>query len=117
MTPSPDLLGMAGFVIEAVGVTCILTGFAISALWFVGRLRRVEALEAYKLFRQDLARSILLGLEFLVAGDIIRTVTVDQTLTGAAVLLLIVLIRVLLSFTLEFEIKGRLPWQSTQKKA
>ena len=117
MTPSSDLLGLAGYAIEAVGVICIITGFGISAIWFLGRLRRVEPLEAYKMLRQDLARSILLGLEFLVAGDIIRTVTVDQTPTSAAVLLLIVLIRVLLSVVLDFEIKGRWPWQSTPQKA
>jgi len=117
MTPSSGLLGSVGFAIEAAGVFCIISGFALSAIWFVGRLRRVEPLEAYKLLRQDLGRSILLGLEFLVAGDIIRTVTVDQTLTSAGVLVLIVLIRVLLGFVLEFEIKGRWPWQSTPEKA
>ncbi len=117
MTPSSDLLGLAGYAIEAVGVICILTGFGMSAIWYLGRLRRLEPLEAYKLLRQDLARSILLGLEFLVAGDIIRTVTVDQSLTSAAVLMLIVLIRVILSVILEFEIKGRWPWQSPPQKA
>ncbi len=81
------------------------------------RLRRCGWLEAYQQFRQNLARSIILGLEFLIAGDIIRTVTVDQTLTGAAVLALIVLIRVMLSLMLQFEIEGRWPWQSGQKKA
>jgi uncharacterized membrane protein len=117
VTPSLGLLGTVGFVIEAAGVFCIISGFALSAIWFVGRLRRVEPLEAYKRLRQDLGRSILLGLEFLVAGDIIRTVTVDQTLTSAGVLVLIVLIRVLLSFMLEYEINGRWPWQRARQKA
>ena len=116
MTPFRDLFGIAGYVIEAVGVITIIVGFVLSAIWFVNRLRRLESLDAYQQFRQDLARSIILGLEFLIAGDIIRTVTVDQTLTGAAVLALIVLIRVMLSVILEFEIEGRWPWQRGQKK-
>ena len=91
-----------------------LGDFVASA--FVGRLRRLGRLNAYQQFRQNLARSIILGLEFLIAGDIIRTVTVDQTLTGAAVLALIVLIRVTLSLTLQFEIEGRWPWQRGQEK-
>ena len=117
MMHSSNLLGTVGFWIEAFGVACILIGFAISTIWFLVRLTRIESLQAFSQFRQDLARSILLGLEFLVAGDIIRTVTVDQTLTSAAVLLLIVLIRMMLSIMLEYEIKGRWPWQRGQEKA
>jgi len=116
MTPIRELFGIAGYVIEAVGVLVIIAGIALSTIWFVGRLRRHEPLEAYQQFRQNLARSIILGLEFLIAGDIIRTVTVDQTLTGAAVLALIVLIRVMLSLTLHFEIEGRWPWGRGREK-
>lgn len=111
MTHLRDLFGIAGYVIEAAGVIITVIGILISAAWFVRRLRQLKPLEAYQQFRRDLARSIILGLEFLIAGDIIRTVTVDQTLTGAAVLALIVLIRVMLSLMLEFEIEGRWPWQ------
>ncbi len=111
MLPLRDIFGIAGYVIEAIGVLSIVVGFVLSAVWFAARLRRRAARDAYREFRQDLARSILLGLEFLIAGDIIRTVTVDQTLAGAAVLMLIVLIRVLLGIVLEYEIEGRWPWQ------
>lgn len=117
MTPFRELFGIAGYVIEAIGVISIIVGFLLSAIWFASRLRRHEPLDAFHRFRQDLARSIILGLEFLIAGDIIRTVTVDQTLTGAAVLALIVLIRVTLSLILQFEIEGRWPWQGGQEKA
>ena len=110
MLPLREIFGIAGYVIEAVGVLSIVAGFILSAVWFARRLWRATG-DAYRRFRQDLARSILLGLEFLIAGDIIRTVTVDQTLTGAAVLMLIVLIRVLLGILLEYEIDGRWPWQ------
>ena len=71
MTPFREMFGIAGYVIEAAGVISIVVGFILSAIWFVGRLRRLESLDAYQQFRQDLARSIILGLEFLIAGDII----------------------------------------------
>ncbi|HWT29829.1 MAG TPA: DUF1622 domain-containing protein, partial [Propylenella sp.] len=67
--------------------------------------------EAYHAFRTSLARGILLGLEFLVAADIIGTVAVEPTLQNLAVLGLIVLIRTFLSFSLQLEIEGRWPWQ------
>ena len=116
MTQLREMFGIAGYVIEAVGVISIIVGFVLSTIWFVSRLRRLESLDAYQKFRQDLARSIILGLEFLITGDIIRTVTVDQTLTGAAVLALIVLIRVMLSVMLQFEIEGHWPWRRGEEK-
>jgi uncharacterized membrane protein len=65
----------------------------------------------YRSYRQLLGRSILLGLELLVAADIIRTVAVTPTFESVGVLAIIVLIRTLLSFSLELEITGRWPWQ------
>ena len=67
--------------------------------------------EVYAKYRRLLGRSILLGLEFLVAGDIIRTVAVDPTFASVGVLGIIVIIRTFLSFSLELEITGRWPWQ------
>lgn len=63
--------------------------------------------------RQSIGQGILLGLELLVAGDIIRTVVVGPTFTSVGVLAVIVLIRTFLSFSLEVELTGRWPWQST----
>jgi uncharacterized membrane protein len=68
--------------------------------------------KAYRRYRADLGRGILLGLELLVAADIIGTVAVTPTLQSLAVLGLIVLIRTFLSFSLEVEIEGRWPWQA-----
>jgi uncharacterized membrane protein len=65
----------------------------------------------YSSFRQDIGRAILLGLEFLIAGDIIRTVVVAPTIQNVVVLGLIVLIRTFLSLSLQLEIEGRLPWR------
>lgn len=66
---------------------------------------------AYRTYRRQLGRSIILGLEFLIAGDIIRTVVVADTLENIAVLGLIILIRSFLSITLHLEVEGRWPWQ------
>lgn len=65
----------------------------------------------YRGYRRRVGRSILLGLEFLVAGDIIRTVAVAPTYASVGVLAVIVLIRTFLSFSLDLEITGRWPWQ------
>ncbi len=65
----------------------------------------------YECFRADLGRGILLGLEFLVAADIIGTVAVTPTFESLGVLAAIVLIRTFLSFSLEVEIEGRWPWR------
>jgi uncharacterized membrane protein len=70
-----------------------------------------ERLSVYRSYRQLLGRSILLGLELLVAADIIRTVAVTPTFESVGVLAVIVLIRTFLSFSLELEITGRWPWQ------
>jgi uncharacterized membrane protein len=99
-----------GKVIDAAGVAVIVVGM-IAATVFA--LRRVVGRQgpAYSPFRRFLGRSILLGLEFLVAADIIRTVAVTPTLQSVIVLGVIVLIRTFLSFSLELEISGRWPWQ------
>lgn len=106
-----EFFGVAGFALEAVGVIVMIAGFLVSTTWYIARLRDKEYLFAYQAYRRDLARSIILGLEFLIAGDIIRTVTVDQTLRAAAVLAIIVFIRIILALMLEFDIEGRWPWQ------
>jgi len=111
VSPFEQYLGMAGYVIETIGVLTIIAGFILSAAWFVARLHRIESLEAYRRLRQDLGRSLILGLEFLVAGDIIRTIVIEQSLNSAATLAVIVTIRIVLSLTLEFEVEGHWPWQ------
>ena len=98
-----------GKVIDAAGVTIIVVG-ALAATILAGTHARVGEPNVYRCCRQQLGRSILLGLELLVAADIIRTVAVSPTLTSVAVLGGIVLIRTFLSFSLEVEITGRWPW-------
>ncbi|HUQ63223.1 MAG TPA: DUF1622 domain-containing protein [Acidimicrobiales bacterium] len=100
-----------GKAIDVAGVAAIVIGSAIATATFVMRRRSTEAPVAYRTYRQALGRAILLGLEFLVAADIIRTVAIDPSFTSAGVLAVIVAIRTFLSMSLELEISGRWPWQ------
>jgi uncharacterized membrane protein len=100
----------ASRAVDAAGVIAVVLG-AVLATAFAARglLRRQRGV--YGRYRRFLGRSILLGLELLVAADIIRTVAVSPTFESVAVLGLIVLIRTFLSWSLELEISGRWPWQ------
>jgi uncharacterized membrane protein len=98
--------------IEVVGIAIIVVGAVVALLLFIRDMaRRRDKEDAVGSFRSDLGRAILLGLEFLVAADIVMTVAIEPTLDNLAVLAVIVLIRTFLSFSLEVEIEGRWPWQ------
>ena len=105
-----DVIDKIGMVIDAAGVVIIVAGAAIGFVASAVRLSRRES-DVYRRFRQQLSRAILLGLELLVAGDIVRTVAASPSLTGVAVLAAIVLIRTFLSFSVEVKTTGRWPWQ------
>lgn len=109
-----EVIDTVGKAIDGVGVAVIAIGALISAISAVSRLRR-KAVGVYRVFRQQLGRSILLGLEFLVAADIIRTVAVTPDARSVAVLGGIVLIRTFLSFSLELEVTGSWPWQKNRQ--
>jgi uncharacterized membrane protein len=99
-----------GDVIDAAGVAVIVVGMLVSTGAAAVELSRHET-GIYRHFRQQLGRTILLGLELLVVGDIVRTVAAQPTLTSVAILAIIVLIRTFLSFSLEVELNGYWPWQ------
>jgi len=99
-----------GEVIDGAGVAVIAVGMLVNAGTAAVGLSRHQA-NTYRRFREQLGRTILLGLELLVAGDIVRTVATQPTLTEVAVLAIIVLIRTFLSFSLHVELTGRWPWQ------
>ena len=105
-----ELMDGIGTAVDAVGVLVIVVGALLATLRFFFRRKEGPA-NSYRLYRQDLGRAILLGLEFLVAGDIIRTVVVAPTLENVVILGLIVLIRTFLSMALQLEVEGRWPWQ------
>jgi len=100
----------AGRAVDAAGVIAVVVGAVLATLFALTRLVRRQG-EVYGKYRRFLGRSILLGLELLVAADIIRTVAVTPTLESVGVLACIVLIRTFLSWSLELEITGRWPWQ------
>jgi uncharacterized membrane protein len=104
-----DVMDYVGQGVDLVGVVVILGGAVVATATLVRR--RPEGGETYTAYRQRLGRSILLGLEFLIAGDIIRTVAIEPTLESVGVLAAIVAVRTFLSFSLELEITGRWPWQ------
>ena len=98
--------------IEIAGIVVLVAGGVAAALAFAMRVVRRRAFgPSYDALRADLGRAILLGLEFLVAADIIGTIAVEPTFRSLGVLALIVVIRTFLSFSLEVEIEGRWPWQ------
>ena len=109
-----DVIEKIGMAIDAAGVAVIVTGATIAFAFTVVRLSRREN-DIYRRFRQQLGQTILLGLELLVAGDIVRTVAATPSLTSVAVLAAIVLIHTFLSFSLEVEITGRWPWQKRER--
>lgn len=105
-----DVIETIGMAIDAAGVAVIVAGSAIALVGSAARLLLRET-DTYRRLRQQLGQTILLGLELLVAGDIVRTVAASPTLTSVAILGAIVLIRTFLSFSLEVEISGRWPWK------
>ncbi len=106
------LASWCAIVIESIGIV-IITFFALYALvnacWRL--IKKEERDSIYQEFRESLGKGILLGLEFLIAADIIYTVAVELTFKTIGVLAVVVLIRSFLSLTLEVEISGRWPWQ------
>jgi uncharacterized membrane protein len=105
----PEIIETLGAAIDIAGVVLIIVGLLVAAARYLLIFRTAD--NGYTRFRQDIGRAILLGLEVLVAADIIRTVAVTPTLVSVAVLAGIVIIRTFLSFSLEVELNGRFPWQ------
>jgi uncharacterized membrane protein len=103
-------------VIDGAGVLVVVIGLLIATGAFVlAQKDRGRAEVAYRAYRQQVGKAILLGLEFLVAADIIRTVAVAPTFSGVGVLAVVVAVRTFLSFALDVELAGKWPWQSRPK--
>lgn len=111
-----QLISTIGYSIEAFGVLVILLGSIASTYTYLKTFRVLEEGEAYRGYKRQLGRSIMLGLEFLIAGDIIRTVVVENTLQNVSILALIILMRTFLNITLFLEVEGRWPWQKDENK-
>jgi uncharacterized membrane protein len=114
---SPSFLQNAAawvvWVLEGVGILAIVGGAAAATIEaVVAAVKRGMTRSLYQLYREHVGQAILLGLEFLVAADIIRTVAVAPTFQNVGILGLIVLIRTFLSFALEVETTGSWPWRT-----
>jgi len=103
---------VAALGLETFAVAIIVIGFLYGTVrWGMGLARGVTVAASYLSYRAFLGRTLLLGLEVLVAGDIVRTVALDPSLNSVAVLGILVVIRTFLSWSLVVEIEGRWPWQ------
>src|SRR5438874_12160863 len=105
-----ELMEIIGTGIDGVGVFIVAAGAVVATARLLVR-RAHNTGNYYSSYRQDIRRAILLGLEFQIAGDIIRTVVVVPTIQNVLVLGLIVLIRTVLSMSLQLELEGALPWR------
>jgi len=101
-------------VLDITSFAVILLGVAISTIVFLVRVWQTGFLANYRDYRANLGRGILIGLELLIAADILKSVVVDPTLQGIAVLGGIVVIRTFLSISLDVEINGHWPWETTR---
>lgn len=102
---------------EAAGVVVLALGSVAAALKAALSYRHHGWKQTYEEARRNVGRAILLGLEFLIVADIVMTITVDPTLESAMTLGLIVLVRTFLSFSLEVELEGTLPWRRAAAEA
>ncbi len=109
--PIVHILHWIATAIEVVGVAIIVVGAIVATVFFLRPGFHREWDEAFRNYRANLGRGILLGLEFLVAADIIGTVAITPTFESLGVLALIILIRTFLSFALGVEIEGHWPWR------
>ncbi|RJQ46704.1 MAG: DUF1622 domain-containing protein [Gaiellales bacterium] len=106
-----EVMEGTGKVIDVIGVAVIVIGVLAALAVYAARLpSAVDRLRLYQSGRKSIGRAILLGLEFLIAGDIIRTVATTPSFQSVGILGMIIVIRAFLSMTLEFETEGRWPW-------
>lgn len=107
-----EFVELVGAAAEIAGVVLIVGGLLIASGRYLLASSK-DSVPRYQRYRQDLGRAILLGLEVLVAADIVRTVAFTPTLDSVIVLAMIVAIRTFLSWSLALELEGRWPWQRT----
>ena len=99
---------------EVVGVAILAIGTIVALIGALVAVTRGQRVEAYERARRDIGRAILLGLEVLILADIVLTITIDPTLESALALGLIVVVRTFLSFSLEIELDGVVPWRKSR---
>ncbi|MCZ6504516.1 MAG: DUF1622 domain-containing protein [Actinobacteria bacterium] len=112
-----EIARMVAEWIEILAVIVIAVAVVVSMLGGLIVRFRSDGAAAFKTFKRYIARGLLIGLDLLIAADIIKTVTLELTLENVVILGLLVLIRTFLSWSLELEVDGRWPWQSPIESA
>ena len=102
---------------EIAGVAILVIGSIVALAGYVLALARGRREGAFERVRQAIGRAILLGLEVLIIADIVLTITLEATVESALTLGLVVLVRTFLSFSLEIELQGTLPWRRADMQA
>jgi len=108
---------MLARLLEIAGAGFLILGFVIATTRWIQQTLQEGAHPAFNSYRQSLGRSVLIGLEVLVAATIIKTVTVEPTLEGLGLLAVMVAVRTILGWTTVLEISGRWPWQKRRSEA
>ncbi len=115
-----EVLEIIGIIFDVIGVLIICIGILLAFLRYFRRTPQPNGDDVmpspYRLLKIEIGLALLLGLEVLVAADIIKTVAIEPTFTSLGVLGLLVVIRTFLSWTLVLEIEGRWPWQPEREE-
>ena len=114
-TTFEDSMENIAMVFEAVGVAVIVIGGLYAMV--MGTRKFSDLNKFFSDVRRDFGRPLILGLEILVAADIIKTITVDPSMESVLVLAILVAVRIALSFSLDIEVDGMAPWRRAQMKA
>lgn len=110
-----EIIVLVGATVESAGVLVIVLGAIVAIIGVVRRYITSQCEDLLQWFRKHLNRAMMLGLDFMVAGDIIRTVIIAHSIEDLASLGLLVVIRTILVFTIHLEVEGSWPWQSRHK--
>ena len=110
-----DELRFVTQTLEAIGAFALILGFVISTMRCLLEIRRLGAKEAIEGYRKALGRTVLIGLEILVAATIIKTITFDRTLENMGLLAILITVRTALGWSMVLEMYGRWPWQKKKQ--
>ena len=111
-----NVIELVGVVIEALAVVIIAIAIVHGTVRYLFHIKRKVA-DAYTIYKVQLGRALLLGLEFLVAADIMRTIALETTMQNVIILGLLVIVRTFLSWSLVVEIEGHWPWRGGEDRA
>ncbi len=109
------LLETTTAVIEIMGVSVLVLGFLISTVRYLRHFRHIATPDPVQEFKRGLGRTVIIGLEVLVAATIVKTVTVEATLVSVGLLAGMVAVRTILSWTIVLEMNGHWPWRSENR--